>query len=113
MGLGTANGHCIVVQNIIEQIGALLVGVHSPTQVNLRDRDTSSAAYQLACVASAEKHLSEHAGPLVAGIIQEIQNRYHIKIGEVRITVNPSEINRSWGGVTCVITQADAAPRRE
>ena len=112
MGLGTTDSHCIVVENIIEQIGVLLAAVHSPTQVNFRDRDMSSAAHQLACVANAEKHLCEQAGPLVARIIQEIENRYRIKVGEIRMTMNPSEINRSWGGVTCVITQADVAPRR-
>jgi hypothetical protein len=73
----------------------------------------SHAADQLACVANAEKLLSEQAGPLVARIIEEIENRYHIKIGEVRMTMNPSEVNRSQGGISCVITKADAAPRRE
>lgn len=70
----------------------------------------SRAADQLACVANAERHLSEQAGPLVARIIAEIENRYPIKIGEVRMTMNPSEINRNWAGISCVITQADVAP---
>lgn len=70
----------------------------------------SLAADHLTTFANAEKHLCEQAGPLVARIIQEIENRFHIKIGEVRMTINPSEINRSFGGINCVITQADVAP---
>ena len=77
------------------------------------DQDMSHAAEQLACVASAEKHLCEQAGPVVAGIIQEIENRLDIKIGEVRIRLNPADIAERWGGITCVITQADFGPARE
>jgi hypothetical protein len=71
------------------------------------DQNMSHAAEQLACVASAEKHLCEQAGPVVARIIQEIENQLDIKIGEVRITLNPAELAETWGGITCVITQAD------
>ena len=113
MGLGTANSHCIVVQNIIDQISALLVGMYFRMPVILEIKNMSNAADQLARIANAEKHLSEQAGPLVAGIIQEIENLYHMKIGEVRMNVNPSEINRSWGGINCVVTQADVGPRHE
>ncbi len=70
----------------------------------------SPSADHVTTFANAEKHLCEQAGPLVARIIQEIENRYHIKIGEVRMTMNPSAINRSSGGINCVITQADVAP---
>ena len=70
----------------------------------------SHAADHLTTFANAEKYLYEQAGPLVARIIQEIEDRFHIKIGEIRMTMNPSEINRSFGGINCVITQADVAP---
>ncbi len=75
-------------------------------------RNMSSAADQLACVADAEKRLCERVGPEVARIIEEIEARLGIKIGEVRMTLNPTEINASWGGINCVITQADFGPRR-
>jgi len=77
------------------------------------DQDMSHAAEQLACVANAERHLCEQAGPVVARIIQEIENRLHIKIGEVRMTLNPSETTQSWGDINCVITEADLRPARE
>jgi hypothetical protein len=100
----------IVVQNITEPMRALGCGAF-PTRVNfLEIKDMSSAAEQLACVANAEKHLCEQAGPLIARIIEEIENRLDIKIGEVRLTMNASEINTSWGGINCVITQADFGP---
>jgi hypothetical protein len=70
----------------------------------------SLAADHLTTFANAEKHLCEQAGPLVARIVQEMENRFHIKIGEVRMTMNPSKINRSFGGINCVITQAHVAP---
>jgi len=70
----------------------------------------SLSADQLTNFANAEKQLCEQAGPLVARIIEDIENRFHIKIGEVRMTMNASEINRRWGGVNCVITRADVAP---
>jgi hypothetical protein len=102
----------IVVQNIIEPIRALGCGAF-PTRVNfLEIKDMSSTAEQLACVANAEKHLCEHAGPLIARIIEEIENRLDIKIGELRLTMNASGINTSWGGINCVITQADFGPWR-
>jgi uncharacterized protein (UPF0210 family) len=77
------------------------------------NQDMSSAAEQLASVADAEKRLCEQVGPEVARIIEEIEERFGIKIGEVRITLNPSEIHSSWGGINCVITQADFGPRRK
>jgi hypothetical protein len=78
----------------------------------LEIKDMSSASEQLACVANAEKHLCEQVGPLVARIIEEIENRLDIKIGEVRLTMNTSDLNGSWGGINCVITQADFEPRQ-
>ncbi len=77
------------------------------TQAMSRDAD------QLASFATAEKELCEQAGPLVAGIIRDIEGRHKIRIREIRITVNPSELNGSWGGVNCVIGQADVAIRLE
>jgi hypothetical protein len=74
--------------------------------------DMSHAADQLTSFANAERQLCEQAGPLVARIIQELENRYQLKIREIRISINPSEISRSWGGINCVITQADVAPWR-
>jgi uncharacterized protein (UPF0210 family) len=76
-------------------------------------QNMSSAAEQLASVADAEKRLCEHIGPEVARTIEEIEAGLGIKIGEVRITLNPSEIHSSWGGINCVITQADFGPRRK
>jgi hypothetical protein len=72
----------------------------------------SRAAEQLSCVAKAEKHLCDQAGPMFGRIIADIENRLDIKISEVRITMNLSEINRNWGGINCVITQADFGSRR-
>jgi len=74
-------------------------------------KDMSIAADQVACFANAEKRLCEQAGPVAARIIQEIEKRLDITIGEVRIRMNPSEINRSWGGINCVITRAISAVR--
>ena len=68
---------------------------------------------QLAHFATAEKELCEQAGPVVAGIIRDIEGRHRIRIREIRITMAPSELNGSWGGVNCVIGQADVAARLE
>ena len=65
----------------------------------------STTADQLSCVAKAEKYLSEHAGPLVARIIKEIDNLYSVNIAEIRMRVNPSEIEGGWGGINCVIAE--------
>jgi hypothetical protein len=89
------------------------VAMHPAASQFLEVEAMSSAADQLACVAIAEKRLCEQAGPVVARIIQELEIRLDLKIGEVRITVNPSELNKSWGGINCVITQADFAAQRE
>ena len=73
----------------------------------------SRDADQLTNFATAERELCEQAGPLVARIIRDIEGRHKIRIREIRITLNPSELNGSWGGVNCVIGQADFATRLE
>lgn len=68
---------------------------------------------QLTNFATAEKELCEQAGPLVAGIIRDIEGRHGIRIREIRITMAAAELNGTWGGVNCVIGQADVAARLE
>ena len=114
MGLGAPNSHCISLHTTShKQIGAILLPNIPDASQFPESYDMSSAADQLARVANAEKHLCEQAAPVFARLIQEIEKQLEIKIGEVRITMNPSEVNRSWGGINCVITQADFGPRCE
>jgi hypothetical protein len=56
-------------------------------------------------IASAEKQLCDQAGPLLAEIIQGVEERYGIRIAELRVTMEPSQSANGWSGANCVIVR--------
>jgi hypothetical protein len=58
-------------------------------------------------IASAEKQLCDQAGPLLAEIVQGVEERYGIKIAELRVTMEPSKPGNGWSGANCVIVRED------
>ncbi len=58
-------------------------------------------------IASAEKQLCDQAGPLLAEIVQGVEERYGIRIAELRITMEPSKPGNGWSGANCVIVRED------
>ena len=70
----------------------------------------SSDGDEFGRMASAEKQLCDQAGPLLAEIIRGVEERYGIRIAEVRVTMQPSEPGDGWSGANCVIVREDENP---
>jgi hypothetical protein len=60
-------------------------------------------------IASAEKQLCEQAGPLLAEIIRGVEDRYGVKIAEVRVTMD-SVPGDGWSGANCVLVREEEGP---
>ena len=60
----------------------------------------STDGEQFGRIASAEKQLCDQAGPLLAEIIRGVEDRYGVKIAEVRVTVDSIPGDR-WSGANC------------
>jgi hypothetical protein len=58
-------------------------------------------------IASAEKQLCDQAGPLLAEIIRAVEDRYGVKIAELRVTLDQSGAAHGWSGANCVIVRED------
>ena len=65
----------------------------------------SSDGDEFGRMASAEKQLCDQAGPLLAEIIRGVEERYGIRIAELRVTMQPSEPGDGWSGANCVIVR--------
>jgi hypothetical protein len=69
---------------------------------------------QFGRIASAEKQLCEQAGPLLAEIIRGVQDRFGVKIAEVRVTMDQPNPADGWSGANCVIVrESEALPATE
>lgn len=66
----------------------------------------STDSDQFGRMASAEKQLCDQAGPLLAEIIRGVEDRYGVKIAEVRVTLDANDGN-SWSGANCVIVREE------
>lgn len=55
--------------------------------------------------AHAEKELCDILGPLLADVIEEVEQRNGIKIRELRVTIDPPTPNALWTGANCVIVR--------
>jgi hypothetical protein len=65
----------------------------------------SSNGDEFGRIASAEKQLCDQAGPLLAEIVRGVEERYGIRIAELRVTMEPSEPGNGWSGANCVIVR--------
>jgi hypothetical protein len=65
----------------------------------------SSDGDEFGRIASAEKQLCDQAGPLIAEIVRGVEERYGIRIAELRVTMEPSEPANGWSGANCVIVR--------
>ena len=63
----------------------------------------SSDGDEVGRIASAEKQLCEQAGPLLAEIIRGVEERFGVRIAELRVTMDPSNPANGWSGANCVI----------
>jgi hypothetical protein len=74
----------------------------------------SNDGEQFGRIASAEKQLCDQAGPLLAEIIRGVEDRYGVKIAELRVTIDQPNPANGWSGANCVIVREDdfsAGPR--
>jgi len=55
--------------------------------------------------ARAEKDLCQKAGTAMTKIIKEVEERHGIKIAEVRVTVDHSDLSNSWPVANCVVVR--------
>ena len=55
--------------------------------------------------AEAERDLCHKAGAALTKIIREIEEIHHIKIAEVRVTVDPSDFSNGWPTANCVMVR--------
>lgn len=55
--------------------------------------------------ASAEKELCEKAGAALTPIVTEIEDRYGIKIAELRVTMDPCRSANGWSAANCVMVR--------
>jgi hypothetical protein len=67
----------------------------------------SNDGEQFSRIASAEKQLCDQAGPLLAEIIRAVEDRYGVKIAELRVTMDQSGGLYGWSGANCVIVRED------
>jgi hypothetical protein len=71
----------------------------------VQEHEMSSDGEDFGRIASAEKQLCDQAGPLLAEIIRGVEERYGVRIAEVRVTMEPSERGNGWSGANCVIVR--------
>ena len=76
---------------------------------SLAGSQVTSDGEQFSRIASAEKQLCEQAGPLLAEIIRGVQDRYGVKIAELRVTMDQPNPADGWAGANCVIVREDEA----
>lgn len=55
--------------------------------------------------ARAEKDLCQKAGVAMSKIIKEVERSHGIKIAEVRVTVDHSDLSNSWPVANCVMVR--------
>jgi hypothetical protein len=55
--------------------------------------------------AGAEKELCEKAGAALTPIVTEIEDRYRIKIAELRVTMDPCRSANGWSAANCVVVR--------
>ena len=55
--------------------------------------------------ARAEKDLCQKASAVLTQIIKEIEDTHGIKIAEVRVTVDHSDLSNSWPVANCVVVR--------
>ena len=55
--------------------------------------------------AKAEKELCEKAGAVLTQIIAEIEDRYGIRIAELRVTMDPCRSANGWSAANCVMVR--------
>ena len=55
--------------------------------------------------ARAEMDLCQKAGAAMAQIIKQVEESHGIKIAEVRVIVDPSDISNSWPFANCVMVR--------
>jgi uncharacterized protein (UPF0210 family) len=55
--------------------------------------------------AKAEKELCEKAGSVLTQIITEIEDRYGIKIAELRVSMDPCRSANGWSAANCVMVR--------
>jgi hypothetical protein len=67
----------------------------------------SSDGDEVGRIASAEKQLCEQAGPLLAEIIHGVEERFGVRIAELRVTIDRSNPASGWPGANCVIVRED------
>jgi hypothetical protein len=67
--------------------------------------EMSSDGDEFGRIASAEKQLCDQAGPLLAEIVHGVEERYGVKIAELRVTMEPSGPGDGWSGANCVIVR--------
>jgi hypothetical protein len=67
----------------------------------------TSDGEQFSRIASAEKQLCEQAGPLLAEIIRGVEDRYGVKIAELRVTMDRPDPANGWSAANCVIVRED------
>lgn len=53
----------------------------------------------------AERELCDIVGPLLADVINEVEQRNRIKIREIRVTIVPPTAETMWSGANCVIVR--------
>jgi hypothetical protein len=56
----------------------------------------SSDGDEFSRIASTEKQLCDQAGPLLAEIIRRAEDRYGVRIAELRVAMGPSEPANGW-----------------
>jgi hypothetical protein len=69
------------------------------------EHEMSNDGDEFGRIASAEKQLCDQAGPLLAEIVHGVEERYGIKIAELRVTMEPSQPGDGWSGANCVIVR--------
>ncbi|HEY2862220.1 MAG TPA: hypothetical protein VGK37_01195 [Casimicrobiaceae bacterium] len=65
----------------------------------------SIASDNFAPYAQAEKELCDKAGPLLSGILKEVEERNGITIREIRVTFEKPAPTNLWSGANCVIVR--------
>jgi hypothetical protein len=63
----------------------------------------STRAEEFSRRALAEKEIAERAGPILTEIIEEIERRHGIAVGELRVTFDKHALHTPWAGANCVI----------
>lgn len=71
----------------------------------LGEEGMSTAGEAFLRYANAEKELCEKAGAVLIHIITEIEDRYGIKIAELRVTMDPRRSANGWSAANCVMVR--------